>query len=80
MDDVLRALEAELPPVIYRTHPKFKELVGISPRTMANADCRGEGPAERVRLGRVVGYPRESLLAWLRTRLVDMKPQDRIDG
>jgi hypothetical protein len=79
MDEVLKALEAELPPVIYRTNPRFKELVGISSRTMANADSRGEGPAERVRLGRVVGYPRKALLAWLAARLIELDPQAKVD-
>ena len=63
-------LAKELPPVLYRTNPRFRELTGLSPRTMANLDCLGQGPAQRVRLGKTVGYPRAALLAWLEERLV----------
>ena len=40
---VLEDLKSSLPPVLYRSHPRFKELIGISPRTMANLDSLGVG-------------------------------------
>lgn len=58
-------LEPELPPIVFRNHPQFKELTGYSPRTIANYDSVGAGPAQRITLGRVVGYPRDSLIRWL---------------
>lgn len=36
--------------------------------TLANADCRGEGPAGRVRVGKRIGYPVPALIAWLEAR------------
>lgn len=70
-------IRSTLPPVLYRTNPRFRELTGLSPRTMANLDSLGQGPAQRVRLGRTVGYPKEALLAWLVERLV-VEPSRKI--
>jgi len=35
---------------------------------LANLDSRGEGPAERVRIGQRVAYPVEALVQWLEAR------------
>lgn len=67
--DIFDELAHALPPILYRTNPRFRELTGLHPRTMANLDSLGQGPAERVLLGKTVGYPREALLAWLAARL-----------
>jgi hypothetical protein len=64
----LSALLKELPPYVARTFPRFKELTGYSPRTIANMDCLGEGPEKRIMLGNVVAYERESLIEWLEAR------------
>ena len=64
----LSALRKELPPFVSRTHPRFRELTGYSPRTVANMDCLGEGPEKRIMLGNVVAYERESLIEWLEAR------------
>ncbi|MBU1275401.1 MAG: hypothetical protein KJ720_08495 [Proteobacteria bacterium] len=69
-NELMDELASSLPPVLYRTNPRFRELTGLSPRTMANLDSLGQGPAQRVRLGKIVGYSRESLLSWLAKRLV----------
>ena len=61
-------LEPVLPPILFRNHPKFKEWTGFSPRTVANMDSQGTGPGERLIVGRVTGYPRESFLRWLASR------------
>ncbi len=66
----LSDLEKELPPILYRSHPRFRELIGLSPRTMANVDSAGTGPKERIRSGRLVGYPREAMIEFLRNRMV----------
>lgn len=60
----------ELPAVLFRNHPKFKELVGISPRTMSNLDSLKRGPKTRIQIGRGVGYPRAAMLDWLQSRAV----------
>ncbi len=64
----LSALLKELPPFVARTFPRFKELTGYSPRTIANMDCLGQGPEKRIMLGNTVAYERESLIAWLEGR------------
>jgi hypothetical protein len=64
----LSALLKELPPFVTRTFPRFRELTGYSPRTLANFDCLGQGPEKRIMLGNVVAYERESLIEWLEAR------------
>ena len=66
---LLDELRITFPPVLYSTNPRFRELTGLHPRTLANLDALGRGPAERVLLGKTVGYPREAMLAWLAQRL-----------
>ncbi|MDQ5988651.1 MAG: hypothetical protein CSYNP_04412 [Syntrophus sp. SKADARSKE-3] len=65
---IRKLLESEMPPIIFRNHPKFKELTGYSPRTLANEDSRGTGPSQRVVIGKNTGYPREPFLDWLESR------------
>ena len=68
-------LEPVLPPIVFRNHPRFKELTGFSPRTLANRDALGTGPDQRMTVGRVVGYPRESLIRWMEARVVPEKTE-----
>ena len=65
----LNGLERELPPIVFRNFPRWRDFLPIAPRTMANMDSRGEGPKERVLCGKVVGYPRAALISWLRERI-----------
>jgi hypothetical protein len=59
-----------LPPVIAR-HQVGKLTGGaISPKTLANLDSKGEGPATRLKLGRIVAYPTPVLLEWLESRSI----------
>lgn len=64
----LSDLLKEFPPWVTRTFPRFRELTGYSPRTIANMDCLGQGPAKRIMLGNTVAYERESLIEWLELR------------
>ena len=41
----------------------------INPRTMANLDSRGDGPEGRMRIGRKVVYPLDSVLDWIKDRI-----------
>ena len=66
---VLESLRAELPPILFRSHPNFRALTGLHPRTLANLDSLGRGPAGKVVMGRRVGYERDALLEWLAARL-----------
>lgn len=40
----------------------------ISEKYLANLDSQGIGPLGRIRVGRKVAYPVESLIAWLEKR------------
>jgi hypothetical protein len=40
----------------------------ISPPYLANLDSKGEGPAERIRVGRKICYPVNALVDWLKER------------
>lgn len=50
----------------------------ISPPYIANLDSKGEGPAERIRVGRKIAYPVDALVNWLKGRskmlLASQKP------
>lgn len=50
---------------------KISEFTGgiISPRTMANLKVKGISP-KYIIVGRKVVYPVQSLIAWLKTRLI----------
>jgi len=41
----------------------------LSRGTLANLDCRGEGPPVRLRVGRRVAYPTDVLAKWLAERI-----------
>lgn len=49
---------------------KISEFSGgiLTPKTMANMDCNGEGPKGRITCGRKVAYPVAELIAWLESR------------
>jgi hypothetical protein len=64
----LSVLLKEFPPWVTRTHPRFREITGYSPRTLANFDCLGQGPEKRILLGNTVAYEREALIEWLESR------------
>lgn len=61
-------LEKVLPPIVFRNWQKWRDVLPIAPRTCANEDSKGTGPKEKIMCGRVVGYPRAALIAWLRAR------------
>ena len=58
----------DLPPLI--TRGNVAELLGIklSAKTLANLDSLGEGPSERVKIGKEVAYPKRPLLIWMDKR------------
>jgi len=59
----------ECPPLISRS--EASRLTGglISPRTLANLDSLGQGPKNKVRLGKKVAYERQAFLDFLAKRL-----------
>ena len=46
----------------------------VSPGPLANADCVGEGPGGAIRIGNKVGYPVDSLIRWIESRVKELKP------
>jgi len=40
----------------------------LQPKHLANLDSQGKGPPRRIRIGRKVAYPVDSLLRWLEDR------------
>lgn len=65
----LSVLLKEMPPYVARNFPRFRELTGYSPRTMANMDALGQTTGiKRIMLGNTVAYERESLVHWLENR------------
>lgn len=40
----------------------------ITPSRMSNLDSKGLGPPERIRIGRQVCYPVDSLIRWMQSR------------
>lgn len=65
----LAAIAAELPPIVFRNWSRWKDVLPMSPRTVANEDCKGEGPTGKVFVGRNAGYSKESFLEYLRKRI-----------
>ncbi len=47
--------------------PRFSGGI-MSDRYLANLDCQGMGPPGRVKIGKKVAYPVDSLIAWLEKR------------
>ncbi len=41
----------------------------ISEKTLANLDCLGEGPGEKIRIGKRIGYSVESYASWFADRI-----------
>ena len=56
-------------PVIPRH--KVAEAIGhlVSPKTLANEDCQGTGPAGAFMINGRVCYPTQNLLDWLKERI-----------
>lgn len=64
-------LRAELPAWITR-----HEAPGYNARTLANMDCRGVGPPQRIIRGRTVYYPRDVYLEWLAGQITIINRDD----
>lgn len=72
-NQILLKLKSDLPLIIARK--EVDRLTGglISPRHLANLDSVGLGPKGKVRVGRLVGYERESFISWLSERMQDVE-------
>ena len=65
---LLADIEKVLPPIVFRNWPKWRDVLPMSPRSVANDDCLGVGPAEKIYMGRNAGYPRTPFMAYLRAK------------
>jgi len=65
----LAAISEALPPIVFRNWPRWRDVLPMAPRTVANDDSLGNGPKEFVYVGRVKGYPKDSFIDYLRQRI-----------
>ncbi len=62
-------LHDELPPVFTREFAAEKTGNIFSAKTLSNIDSSGTGPSVKVRIGKKVGYERESFIQWLKNKV-----------
>lgn len=65
--------------IVARTDQALRDFSGGTlpgARRMANLDSTGEGPP-RIRIGKTVAYPVDTLIDWMKTRSYDA-PKDRL--
>ena len=65
----LDQLRKELPPVFTREFASEKIGRIFSAKSMSNADALGIGPSVKVKIGKKVGYERDSFLQCLRGKM-----------
>jgi len=65
LPESLKAIARELPPVVFRNWRRWRDVLPMAPGSVANDDCLGIGPKERIFVGRVCGYPKRSLLEYM---------------
>ena len=68
VDDLWSEIIKDLPVIVFRNWPKWRDVFPCSPRTVANDDALGVGPREKVYVGRNAGYPREALVDYFRAK------------
>ncbi len=69
----LNALKEKWPSaMVARTEISAFTGGAISQGYMANLDCGGQGP-ERIRIGRKILYPVDSLIRWLESRVEEIE-------
>ncbi|MFC1779575.1 hypothetical protein ACFLZU_04495 [Thermodesulfobacteriota bacterium] len=62
-------------PLVARNQSQLDKFSGgiLNARTLANADCLGTGPKGRVRIGRKIAYPVNSLIEWMQAKREGVK-------
>jgi len=70
MDSVFREMADKWPSTVV-ARAEIKNFTGglFSPGRMANLDCVGKGPREKLRVGRKIAYPVDALVEWLEERI-----------
>jgi hypothetical protein len=72
-------IKNELPPVIFRDAVNTI-IPGLSPRTLANEDCKGFGPKNRFRIGRKIAYFRTDFLEYLESKVQKVESKRNFPG
>ena len=67
-------LRKELPPVFTREFASEKIGRIFSAKSMSNADALGTGPTVKVKIGKKIGYERDSFIRWLRGKMKHDEP------
>lgn len=62
----------DLPPMIARKRVDWFSGGRVSPKTLANEDKLGKGPAKRAMIGGEVCYPREEFVAYLLAKGIEV--------
>lgn len=65
-------LRKDLPPMIARKKADWFTGGRVSPKTLANEDKLGKGPAQRAIIGGEVCYPRDAFVAYLLSKQVEV--------
>lgn len=71
MEDIFEEMVKNWPsPLVSRDQKSLDRFSGglLHPRTLANADSLGTGPEGKIRVGRKVAYPAQSLADWMRRK------------
>ena len=67
---IRQELLAILPPIVVRA--SIAEYLGkktLSPRYLANLDCKKQGPKNKMTIGNKAAYPREDFVDWYVERI-----------
>lgn len=75
--DLCQLAESWPAPLVARDQKHLDKFSGglLNASTLAAEDSRGTGPKGRVRVGRKVAYPVESLIEWMQSKLEVTKTQ-----
>jgi len=68
IETYLADIEKVLPPIVFRNWPRWRDILPMSPRSVANDDSLGVGPKEKIFMGRNAGYTRSSFIQYLRAK------------
>lgn len=70
MSEIFKKMAAAWPaPLVARSEVGRFSGGLLNARTLANMDCKGSGPANRLRVGRKIAYPTADLVAWMQSRV-----------
>ena len=81
IDELFDKMAAEWPSE-FIARKKVEDYTGgmVTGKTVANFETRGEGPSEKIKFGRLSGYPKASFTEWLKGKAIvaEVRPVLRI--